>query len=95
MTPEQKQTLVDRRKEELERSKLYLAKLYSIDPSKITGYNPGICYSKVWTTSAEDASKIKEAVKSRTVNGGMFDEMPLGAITKTVENEITYYEVMC
>lgn len=94
MTPEQKQALADRRKEELEQSKLYLAKLYSIDPSKITGYNSGICYGKVWTTSAEDAIKIKEAVKGRTVNGGWFDGMPLGGISVTAENGIVTYEVM-
>jgi hypothetical protein len=76
---------------ELARTKNWLVGRFGIQASDIIDYHGGCCYDKIWVTNMDAAKKVAKAVKGDTVNGGMFHDMPLGAIEKQGDN---VFEVM-
>lgn len=70
----------ERRRQQHAESVEYAAKRFGVNKSEIVGYNSGCCYDRVIVKSRETAEKIAKSVEGRTVNGGMFHGMPLGAI---------------
>lgn len=72
-------------------SKIWAANKYGVPEDSVIAYNSGICYDRIWVNSKESADTISAKVTG-TVNGGMFDGMPLGNIQK--HNDGTYV-IMC
>lgn len=73
----------------------HLSERYGIKPEEIEWYNFGICYDRIVVNTKEAATKVHDAVKGGTVNGGMLHGMPLGGIYEYVENGKTLYDVTC
>jgi hypothetical protein len=72
-------------------AKAWAAKHYRLPPSEVLWYHGGICYNRIVVVSKASADKVAKAVEGETVNGGWYDGMRLGGITK-VEGG---YEVIC
>lgn len=82
---------IRRRAERVAASREYASKRFGIPETEIVDYNSGCCYDKIWVTNTEAANKVAKAVRGETVNGGCFDEMPLG----NIHFDGKCYEVMC
>jgi hypothetical protein len=78
-------------KDEIDSGRKYAAERFSIPLDEVVWFNSGICYSRVVTTTLSAAKKVAAASNNKTCNGGWFDGMPLGGISRNGEN----YDTMC
>lgn len=81
----------------LQETKKWASERFGIPEDDIIGYNHGICYDRILVTTKESANKVTAYCEGQTVNGGMFDGMPLGNQShyKRDKNNEEYYDIMC
>lgn len=89
---EHAQALAERRAEKRANSRTWAAERFGLDLAEVIDYSSGSAYDKLWVTNRAAAKKAAATVKGRTCNGGFFNGMPLGAITKESH---AVFEVMC
>lgn len=78
-----------------ENEKLFIAAHFGILLEDALWYHSGNCFSRVAVKTQEAAKIIREKVHGRYINGGMYDGVPLGCITKYEEGGQIWYEVTC
>lgn len=72
-------------------TKEWAAKEFGIPVEDVVWYNAGTCYDRIGVKTDESAQKVRDKVKGQSVNGGMFDGMPLGSTTTYKD----HFDVMC
>ena len=72
-----------------------IAERFGIPVQDVHWYWGGICYARCAVKTIESAQIISDAVKGQWVNGGWYDGMPLGKITKHDDGDYIWYEVTC
>jgi hypothetical protein len=75
--------------------KEFAAEKFGIPIDDVHFYISGICYARAAVKTPESAQIISDAVKGKCVNGGWYDGMSLGRITKLFDGDDIWYEVMC
>ena len=74
---------------------LVISQKFGIPLADALWYHSGICFSRAAVKTEESAKLIRQKVYGQCVNGGMYDGMPLGGITKYEEGGDIWYEVTC
>ena len=82
-------------KEELEKTKIWASEKFGIPKKDVLWYNHGICYDRIGVRTKKSADKVSVACTGERVNGGMYDGMPLGAISHIVHDKEEYWDVTC
>ena len=74
----------------------WISDRFNIPEESILWYHSGCCYSRIAVKTKRAANAAAKSVSGDTVNGGWFDGMPLGAITKIAaqNGNPAYFEVM-
>lgn len=78
-------------------ARYHAAQKFGLKPEEVLWYNSGNCYDRVGVTNIKAAQKVADVVNGQTVNGGMFDGMPLGqySLVPAKDGQPAYYDVTC
>lgn len=69
----------------------WAANRFGIPVEDVVWYNSGICYDRIGVKTKKSADKVTAKVAGETVNGGMYDGMPLGGQRFYKD----HYDIMC
>jgi hypothetical protein len=75
--------------------KQFIAETFGVPIEDAIYYHSGICYSRAGVKTKESAEMIANAVEGRVVNGGWYDGMKLGIVSKFADSGEIWYEVTC
>jgi hypothetical protein len=78
-----------------EQQKQFIASQFGVQIDDAVYYHSGICYSRAGVSTAEAAQIISDAMQGKYVNGGWYDGMKLGIISKFQDSGEIWYEVTC
>jgi hypothetical protein len=78
-------------KDEIDSGRKYAAQRFGIPIKEVVWFNCGSSYNRVITTTLSAAKKVAASSKNGSCNGGWFNGMSLGGISRNGEN----YDTMC